>query len=68
MPVPKTVPPLDAEYHLREVAFPPRVAPNVTVPAAHLSAGVVDTTKGLLTTTLVEELKHVAPLPSLTNN
>ena len=67
-PVPKTAPPLNAEYHLSAFAFPPNVAPNVTVPAAHLAAGVVDVTNGLLTTTLVDEVKQVAPAPSLTNN
>ena len=68
VPVPKTAPPLNAEYHLSELAFPPNVAPNVTVPAAHRVEGVVDVTNGLLTTTLVDEFKQVAPAPSLTNN
>ena len=67
-PVPKIAPPLDAAYQLSEFAFPPSVAPNVTVPVPHRDAAVVDATDGLLTTTLVEGFKHVAPTPSLTTN
>lgn len=46
VPVPTNVPPVNAEYQLIVPALV--VAPNVSVPASHLLAGVVPVTLGVL--------------------